>query len=307
MTTSTTKPLGTEARIAAFEATVEHRYADCAGVRIHYAATGAGPLVVLLHGFPDHWLGWWQVMEALRSDYRVAAMDLRGYNLSDKPGDPSAYGVECLIKDVRAVIHDQGAARATVVGHDWGGFVAWHVGMDAPELIEGLVVMNMPHPWAIARELALNPDQLKASEYVRLFKQPEAHRHFPVPRLGAWVADPDYKARHEEAMAESSLDAMFNYYRVNWPSEPYAARKDDPPKVKAPTLLIHGLKDPYALPAGLNDAWNWVDNEVEIYTLPRAGHFVQHEQAARVSARLLQWLGRAGRRTSPDRVEEDRS
>ena len=122
----------------------------------------------------------------------------------------------------------------------------------------------------------------------------------------AWT-DPDYKARHDRAMAASSLDAMFNYYRVNWPSEPYAARKDEPPKVKAPTLLIHGLKDPYALPAGLNDAWNWVDNEVEIYTLPRAGHFVQHEQAVRVSARLLQWLGRVGRRTSPDQMEEDRS
>lgn len=279
-----------DAQLTDFESSVEHHYAQNEGVRIHYAATGAGPLVVFLHGFPDHWLGWWQVMRGLRDRYRVAAMDLRGYNLSDQPSDTSAYAIQTLVADVRAVIESEGHASAVVVGHDWGGFIAWHVAMDAPEWVDGLAVLNVPHPWAIARELAHNPGQVKASEYMPFFKRPDAHKQFPLERLSVWVADPDYRKRHDKAMAASSVEGMFNYYRVNWPSQPYTSRSDSPPKVKAPILLLHGLQDPYALPAGLNDVWQWTDSEIEILTLPDAGHFIQHEQAARVGAQLGQWL-----------------
>jgi epoxide hydrolase 4 len=279
-----------ESLLSAFEAGVEHHFAVNGGVRIHYAATGSGPLIVFLHGFPDHWLGWWQVMAGLQDGYRVVALDLRGYNLSDKPDAASSYAIENLVGDVRAVICAEGSSSAIVVGHDWGGFVAWHAAMDAPEVVNGLVVLNMPHPWAIARELAQNPRQQKASEYVRFFKNPGAHRLFPPERLSTWVADPVYRKRHDKAMAASSLDAMFNYYRFNWPAEPYAARADMPPKVQVPTLLFHGLQDPYALPAGLNGVWEWVDHEVEILAIPGAGHFLQHEHAGRVAERLREWL-----------------
>jgi len=290
-----TSPADTNAQLTAFEALVEHRYADNAGVQIHYAAAGTGRLIVLMHGFPDHWLGWWQVMRELRDGHRVVAMDLRGYNLSDKPGDTDAYAVSHLVGDLRAVIHHEGAQSAVVVGHDWGGFVAWHAAMDAPELVDALVVLNMPHPWAISRELATNPLQQKASEYVRLFKQAEAHRGFPRERLNAWVKDSHYLARHEQAMSASSVNAMFNYYRANWPPEPYAVRLVAPPRVKVPALLMHGLLDPYALPAGLNDGWAWSDRELLIHTLPEGGHFIQYEQGPWVAARLRRWLqGLAG-------------
>ena len=292
MTTAMTDlPTSQNPALDAFEASVEHHYAHNGDVRIHYTATGSGPLLVFLHGFPDHWLGWWQVMASLRNEYRTIAIDLRGYNLSDQPKDAQAYAAEHIVADVRAVIEDQGASSATIIGHDWGGFMAWHVAMDAPELVDGLVVLNMPHPWAIARELGTNPAQREASEYVRMFRQREAHLHFPQARLSAWVADFGFKARQEQAMARSSLDGMLNYYRVNWPVEPYQVRSDQPPHVQAPTLLIHGLNDPYALPAGLNDIWQWIDNELEIYTLPGAEHFIQHENAPQVVQRLRQWLG----------------
>lgn len=273
-----------------FESSVEHHFALNEGVRIHYAASGTGPLMVLLHGFPDHWLGWWQVMHSLRRDYRVLALDMRGYNLSDKPEEAQAYAVQHLVADVQAVIEQEGGSSAIIVGHDWGGFVAWHVAMDAPALVDALVVLNMPHPWAIARELAKNPEQQKASEYVRMFRQPESHLHFPAERLGAWVINAEYRVRQDKAMELSSLDGMFNYYRVNWPTEPYVVRTDNPSLVKAPTLLIHGLNDPYALPAGLNDVWHWIDNELDICTLPHAGHFIQHDNAHKVVMRIRQWL-----------------
>lgn len=290
-----TKPVSTltlnpEQLLKRFESSVEHHYVTNSGVRLHYAAIGQGPLIVLLHGFPDHWLGWWKLMNALKGGFRLVAPDLRGYNLSDKPAQAQAYAIANLVGDVRSVIEHEGESTAIVAGHDWGGFVAWHVAMDAPELLRGLVILNMPHPWAISRELVKNPLQLKASEYVRLFRQEGAHQHFPLERLSAWVADPAYKKRHDAAMNASSLDAMFNYYRVNWPSEPYSMRTNSPPRLSAPALLIHGLNDPYALPAGLNDVWEWSDKEVEIMTLPGAGHFIQHENATQVTKRLRQWL-----------------
>ncbi|MAB23360.1 MAG: alpha/beta hydrolase [Pseudomonadales bacterium] len=283
-----------EAALAAFEASVEHHYADNDGVRIHYAATGAGPLLVFLHGFPDHWLGWWQVMDSLRVNYRVVALDLRGYNLSDQPAEQQAYAVSELVMDVQAVVSHEDAERATIIGHDWGGFVAWHVAMDVPAIVESLVVLNMPHPWAISRELASNPAQQKASEYVKLFSHPQSHLQFPRERLAAWVNDPAFKTRQQQAMDNSSLNGMLNYYRVNWPTPPCRQHAAPPPKVHAPTLLMHGLQDPYALPAGLNDVWQWVDNELDIYTLPEAAHFIQHDHAPAVTARLQQWLARRG-------------
>lgn len=291
MTTDrTSSDTASKSELELFESSVEHHFALNQGVRIHYAASGTGPLLVLLHGFPDHWLGWWQVMQSMRTSYRVLALDMRGYNLSDQPKEAQAYAVQHLVADVQAVIEQEGGSSAIIVGHDWGGFVAWHVAMDAPALVDALVVLNMPHPWAIARELAKNPEQRKASEYVRMFRQAESHLHFPAERLGAWVINSEYRARQDKAMELSSLDGMFNYYRVNWPTEPYVDRTDNPPLVKAPTLLIHGLNDPYALPAGLNDVWHWIDNELDIYTLPHAGHFIQHENAQKVVMRIRQWL-----------------
>ncbi|MFZ6656911.1 alpha/beta fold hydrolase [Undibacterium sp. TJN19] len=262
--------------LSLFEAMVEHHYVHNGEVRIHYAVAGEGPLLVLLHGFPDYWLGWWQVMADLCIDHRVLAMDLRGYNLSDQPADVQAYSPSDLVGDVCTVIAHQGAKNATVIGHDWGGFLAWHTAMDAPDFVNRLVVLNMPHPWAIARELATNDQQRVASEYVGLFRKPLSHTQISLSRLGAWVTDPVYKIRHDQAMTASSLEAMLHYYRLNWPIEPYQPRTDTPPAVQVPTLLIHGLADSYALPAGLNDVWQWVDNKVTIQTLPRAGHFMQH-------------------------------
>lgn len=279
-----------EPDLTEFELSVTHYYVQNDSVKIHCASVGEGPLIVLLHGFPDHWLGWWKVMQDLSKTHKVVAIDLRGYNLSDKPDSLVDYKIETLVGDVRAVIVGSNATSATVVGHDWGGFIAWHVAMDAPELVESLIILNMPHPWAISRELANNESQRKASEYVRMFKHPLAHIQFPSEKLSFWVKDPEYKKRHDQAMTASSLNSMLNYYRANWPQEPYSIRPVAPPLVKAQTLIIHGLQDVYALPAGLNDVWNWVDARVRIETLPRCGHFVQHESPHTVASLILNWL-----------------
>ena len=127
---------------------VEHHYANSDGVRIHYVTVGHGPLVVMIHGFPDYWYTWRHQMEALSADYRVAAMDMRGYNRSDQPKGVESYGMAHLVDDVAAVVRDAGEDEAIIVGHDWGGMVAWTFAMQHPEKTDKLIILNLPTPAA---------------------------------------------------------------------------------------------------------------------------------------------------------------
>lgn len=276
------------------EQTVEHRFAQNGGTRIHLATAGTGRLVLFIHGFPDHWLTWHAIMAPFLSTHRVAAMDLRGFNLSDQPLGPGDYDLASLVGDVAAAIEACGAGSAVLVGHDWGGWLAWQVAMTRPDLVDGLVVMDMPHPWAIARELAINPRQEAASAYVRGFQQPGAERAVPAERLGQWITDPAYRTRHDQAFARTNLAAPMNYYRVHFPAPPYRVWESPPPPVKAPTLIIHGLADAYALPEGLNNVWDWIDAPVTLHAWPGVGHFVQQEQPARVVSALSSFFSAHG-------------
>jgi epoxide hydrolase 4 len=276
----------------ALEEKAEHRYADNAGVKIHYAIVGAGPLVVFLHGFPDYWLTWRHQMLALSKSFRAAALDMRGYNLSDKPKGVENYNIDRLVEDVAAVIAAEGEARAVIVGHDWGGATAWNLAMRRPELCEKLAVLNMPHPYSLARELATNPEQVKHSQYARNFMDPEFYKQISLERLGNWVREPAAKAKHLEAMRRSDPQAMLHYYQANYPREPYRVWDSEPVHVTMPTLLIHGLKDKALAATGLNGLWNWVDADLTITTIPGADHFVQQDAADLVSRTLLAWLRR---------------
>lgn len=272
--------------LAVIERAVEHRFARNGDTRIHVAVAGEGRLMLFLHGFPDHWLTWHAVMAPFLKSHRVAAMDLRGFNLSDQPLDPAEYKLDTLVDDVAAAIEACGAKSAVIVGHDWGGWLAWQVAITRPDLVDGLVILNMPHPWAISRELAINPKQEAASAYVRAFQQPGAEGAVPLERLSQWISDPAFRERHNQAYARTQLGAPMNYYRVHFPAPPYRVLDVPPPPVRAPTLIIHGLTDVYALPEGLNGVWDWIDAQTTIHAWPGVGHFVQHEQPARVVSAL---------------------
>ncbi|HCA35117.1 MAG TPA: alpha/beta hydrolase, partial [Gammaproteobacteria bacterium] len=133
---------------------VEHKYADNDGVSIHYAKTGSGPLMVFIHGFPDFWYTWHHQMEGLADRYTVAALDTRGYNMSDKPEGVANYDMAMLTADVAAVIEAEGQDSAVVVGHDWGGGIAWSFAAGYPQMTERLIIMNLPHIKGLQRELA---------------------------------------------------------------------------------------------------------------------------------------------------------
>jgi pimeloyl-ACP methyl ester carboxylesterase len=281
-----------EAEALALEDKAEHRHADNNGVKIHYALYGSGPLVVFLHGFPDYWLTWRHQMLALAKSFRSAALDMRGYNQSDKPKGVENYNINRLVDDAAAVIAAEGEKRAIVVGHDWGGATAWNIAMRRPKLVEKLAILNMPHPYSLARELATNAEQVKYSQYARNFMDPEFYKQISLERLGNWVRDPAAKAKHLEAMKRSDPQTMLHYYQANYPREPYRVWNSEPVHVKVPTLLIHGLKDKALASTGLNALWNWVDADLTITTIPGADHFVQQDAANLVSRTLLAWLMR---------------
>jgi pimeloyl-ACP methyl ester carboxylesterase len=271
---------------------VENHYADHDGVKIHYAALGKGPLIVMVHGFPDFWYTWRDQMQALAPNYRVAALDLRGYNLSDKPKGLENYDMSLLIGDVAAVIKDAGYQSAIVVGHDWGGAISWSFAMYHPEMTDKLIILNLPHLRGLSRELAHNPEQQKNSQYARNFQKEDAASKLTAEGLAFWVKDPAAKEKYIEAFKRSDFEAMLNYYKRNYPREPYQEDTSPLIKVKCPVLMIHGLADTALLSGALNDNWNYVEKDLTLVTIPGANHFVQQDASEMVTRSIKMWLNR---------------
>jgi pimeloyl-ACP methyl ester carboxylesterase len=278
-----------------------HREAVVNGVRLHYVEQGQGPLVVLLHGFPEFWYSWRHQIPALaEAGFRVIAPDQRGYNTSEKPRGVRSYRVEHLVDDVAALIQHAGESRATVVGHDWGGAVAWAVPMLRPEVVDKLIVMNAPHRQAYNRELR-RFRQLLRSWYVFFFQLPwlpEAGIRFRQYRLidnvlrrepkrpGAFSEDDI--AAYKQALAQpGALSAGINYYRAAVRRNPFASSMLR--QIDAPTLLIWGEEDPYLgirLTEGLQQ---WVP-KIRVERIPNASHWVQIDAAERVNELMIDFL-----------------
>ena len=274
------------------ERKVTHGYATNDGVRIHYARLGQGPLVVMIHGFPDCWLTWRVQMAVLARDHEVVAIDQRGYNLSDRPKGVENYDMKLLVADVAAVIRARGRERAIIVGHDWGGMVAWTFAMTRPEMTEKLVILNLPHPRGLSRELANNPEQRKNSAYARRFQQEGAHTNLTAEGLTFWIKDPAVRARYVEVFRRSDFEAMLNYYKRNYPREPYTEDTSPVVKVQCPVLVMHGLKDKALGQAALNGNWQYVEKDFTLVTVPEADHWVQQDAAEFVTRTMVGWLKR---------------
>jgi pimeloyl-ACP methyl ester carboxylesterase len=273
---------------------VEHKFASNDGVKIHYVTVGSGKTVLFLHGFPDFWYSWRDQMAALSDQYRTAAVDLRGYNQSDQPQGVEHYRLPLILGDVAAVVRDLGGEKVTLVGHDWGGAIAWRFAMQHPESVERLVILNLTHPKGYAAVVA-NPTEAQRAntEYARRFASSPPDGS-PVPdrilamgdRFGAAVG-----ARYREAFGRSSYDGMLNYYRANYGQVAAdSAGAAEIPNLKMPVLQFHGLKDTAVDKDGLKNTWDWIEADYTLVTIPQSGHFVQWEAAELVSATMKAWL-----------------
>jgi len=280
-----------------------HHQAIVDGVRLHYVEAGEGPLVLLLHGFPAFWYAWRDQIPALAAaGYRVVAPDMRGYNLSEKPPGVISYRVEALTADVAALIRHLGVEWATVVGHDWGGAVAWQLPVFHPEVVERLAVLNAPHPGALLRELR-TLEQLRRSWYIAFFQLPwlpelalragdaallrRLLRQDPV-RPGAFD-DADIQRYVDALMQPGAATATLNYYRALVQRNPLELSRQLQQPVAVPTLLIWGQQDRFLGPRLTEGLARWVP-DLRIERIADAGHWVMADAPERVNELLLAFL-----------------
>jgi pimeloyl-ACP methyl ester carboxylesterase len=276
-----------------------HRTLDVGEVKLHVVEAGpeSGPLVVLLHGFPEFWWSWRHQMRALAdAGFHAVAPDMRGYNLSDKPKGVKAYRFAKLTGDVAGLIHALRRERAVIVGHDWGGAVAWGFAMDHPEMTERLIVMNCPHPLMMERGLRTRK-QMKKSWYMFFFQLPVLPERFMKRDDWAFLRrtfakdgmSNDEIHRYVEAMGrEGAATASINYYRAAIRS--IATRTGPKPaRITAPTLVIWGERDRYLGRELATPPAKWVESARVVF-VPEATHWVQRDAAPRVNELLLEQI-----------------
>lgn len=289
---------------------------DAGAVRLHCLVQGSGPLVVLLHGFPDSAHTWrFQLPALAAAGYRVVAPDLRGYGRSSRPSGVEAYRLPALVADVVSLIHECGARRAAmVVGHDWGGVIAWHLAARHPDMLERLAICNAPHPRRFAEELR-TPGQALRSAYAAFFQLPllpewvlkagdyavlRQAMERNVLRPGAFT-DSDWAIQRAALAEPGALSAALDYYRaMGQRLLTQAIRTSDRapssdlgtlPTIEPPTLLLWGDRDPFlgtSLTEGLEP---WV-RALTVQRLAEAGHWVHWDAPDAVNAALVAHLAR---------------
>jgi pimeloyl-ACP methyl ester carboxylesterase len=290
---------------------IEHRFAEVNGVKLHYACAGSGRLILFVHGFPEFWYAWRKQLAEFGHDYLAVAPDLRGYNRSSKPAEVEQYQVRHIVADLMALANHLGRDRFTLVAHDWGGAVAWALAIAHPEVVDRLVIINSPHPATFARELANNPAQQEASQYMRFFRKPEAeeklcHDNFAMLEkfafgigTGRSFMDEDTRKLYREAWAQpGAVLGGLNYYRASRLEPPptggtldLVRLKLDGLKVLVPTLVIWGERDKALLTGNLEGLDDYV-RDLTVRRVPDATHWVVHERPALVNQYIREFLAR---------------
>ncbi|MEO7653411.1 MAG: alpha/beta hydrolase [Bryobacteraceae bacterium] len=285
-----------------------HSIADVNGVRIHYVSAGRGELILFLHGFPEFWYEWKKQLPEFGRDHFAVAPDLRGYNLSSKPSDVADYALPVLVEDVRALAAHLGYTKFTLVGHDWGGALAWAFAIAHPECLRHLIIINAPHPAIFLRELRDNPAQQKASQYMLVFRSPMAEdllsangysmlvRAVMTEGLSkGYFTEEDRKAYIEAWSIPGALTCGLNYYRAARVGPPSGDERPPVPPdpialtVRVPTLVIWGEQDTALLPGNLNGLERVVTN-LRLERIPDGTHWVVHEKPDLVNRLIREFL-----------------
>ena len=286
----------------------EHKYADVNNVRLHYVTAGKGKLMMFLHGFPEFWYEWRNQLAEFGRDYKAVAPDMRGYNLSSKPLEVEQYQVKYLVNDVRALVEQLGYKKFILVAHDWGGGVAWPFAMRHPEYLEKLIIINAVHPIVFMRELRDNPAQRKASQYILVYRTPQAEdiltkNNYAVLDVNllrdgikqGYFTEEDRKAYIEAWLQPGALTGGLNYYRAahlgSFTGESDDSLSADPSlfTVAVPTLVIWGEKDKWLLTGNLEGLEKYVPN-LTIKRIPDGSHWVIHEKPGLVNSYIREFI-----------------
>ncbi len=285
--------------MSVLEAPWKHESIATNGIRLHCVTQGSGPLMLMLHGFPEFWYSWRHQIPEFASDYKVVAVDLRGYNDSDKPKDKSAYVMAEFVQDIKGIIQGFGYKNCVLVAHDWGGAIAWSFAYAYPEMVDKLIVMNMPHPTKFAEGLRTRQQLLK-SWYIFLFQLPFLPEF--LIKLGDYRAidralqgmavdkssftPSDIQAYKDAAAKPGALTATINYYRNiarGFVDRPYREI------LEVPTLMIWGEND-RALGKELTYGTADYVRDFQIHYVPNCSHWVHQEQPQLVNRYIRDFL-----------------
>jgi pimeloyl-ACP methyl ester carboxylesterase len=289
---------------------LKHKYVKVNGIRLHCVTAGKGPLILFLHGFPEFWYAWKNQLDEFGKKYLAIAPDLRGYNLSDKPGELDQYRMSHLVEDIRALADRFSRQKKfLLVGHDWGGAVAWSFAIAHPDRLEKLVIINAPHPGVFSRLLSSDPAQQNASQYMLMFRSAQAekalsdnnHALLVNAVLAAGLRNGTFteeeKAAYLKAWSQpGALTGGLNYYRANRVGPPGPTQGSDSKgsstgnfavdpttlMVRVPTLVIWGEKDTALLTQNLDGLDQYVPQLI-VKRVPEGSHWIVHEKPAEVN------------------------
>ena len=288
---------------------IEFNFIEANGIRIHTAQSGPvdGPLIVLLHGFPEYWRAWTKQIEPLaEAGFRVVVPDQRGYNLSDKPKGVKAYRIGTLAADVVGLIDALGREKAVLAGHDWGAVVAWQTAIQYPQRLEKLAILNVPHPAVMMRTLQKSLRQILKSWYIF---------YFQIPFLPEWIMSRGNYAPMRRMMKASSgsdtfseadldhyaqawsqpgaLTAMLNWYRAMFRQAMRSLSRDEKQgsarRVQIPTLMLWGVKD-IALSRQMAQPSIELCDQGRLIFFENATHWVQHDEPDGVTQILVSFF-----------------
>ncbi|MGL5082206.1 MAG: alpha/beta fold hydrolase [Microcoleaceae cyanobacterium] len=288
---------------SSLESNWQHLFIDTNNIRLHSVTQGQGELVVLLHGFPEFWYAWRYQIPALARYFKVVVPDLRGYNDSDKP--ETGYDLDTLSADIRGLIERLGYAKAHIVGHDWGGVIAWHIAQRCPQYLDRLAILNAPPPHRFIQELTSNLDQVRRSWYMLAFQ---------LPGLPEWLIQQNLKSFvtsvfrgqavrkgafgvEETNIYQAALEkpgvlaAATQYYRqLLWPPNWLLSWGSSPEQVTSPTLVLWGKEDAlfsHKFTEGLD---RLITAPFRLKIISECGHWIQQEVPQTVNRELLSFL-----------------
>ncbi len=272
-------------------------------INLHYVTAGSGKLMLMLHGFPEFWYSWRYQIKEFSENYKVVALDLRGYNKSDRPSNKSAYKMDEFIKDVEGAIKGLGYEDCILVAHDWGAAIAWSFAYAHPEMVEKLIIMNVPHPVKFQQGLKTF-QQLRKSWYIFFFQLPllpelwlKSNNYQIIGRLFSEMAIDksafsvvDIQAYKDAAAEPGALTAMVNYYRNIFQKLLNKRNKRVTSKLEIPTLMIWGEEDT-ALGKELTYGTDEYVKDLELKYIPNCSHWVQQEKPQLVNQYMREFLG----------------
>ena len=270
---------------------VEERYIKTNGIKLHTVIIGSGKPLILLHGFPDFWYGWKNVIMGLKDNYQLIVPDMRGYNLSDKPDGVENYDLNILADDIKGLSEELHLGKFYLAGHDWGGIVAWSFAEKYPDLLEKLIIINAPHIALMQKSIETNKTQRKASGYVNMLQQPGAENILlahDCQALKSIVFTSEASKFDEEMYVKAwtqpgAILGGLNYYKANWDASSWTGIVD------VPTLVIWGMNDPFLRPLLLDAMPDYV-KDLKIVRVDAPSHWVMRDVPEIVNTNIKEFI-----------------